>query len=97
MNDEDIDNPSSDPSDTGPIEYYSVEYDESVQDQLVKAEQALMPLAGVRSVGLGYGPAGTRALVVGVTDTEVASQLPAEVEGLPIIATVIGEVDALNK
>ena len=63
---------------------------------LASAEARLLAIKGVTSVGIGLGPAGGEALVVGVVDAGVAVRLPREIDGVPVVVTVTGEVDALR-
>jgi hypothetical protein len=60
-------------------------------------EARLLAIPGVTSVGLGIGPAGGEAVVIGVLDAGVAVQLPSEIWGLPVVVNVTGEVDALDQ
>lgn len=58
-------------------------------------EARLLAIPGVTSVGIGHGPAGEDALTVGVVDSSVATRLPRAINGVPVVVTVTGPVDAL--
>jgi hypothetical protein len=92
-------NPGPDFSGSGPVDYRPVEAaPRGALDRLVASEEAsLLAIPGVTSVGIGHGPAGGEAIVVGVVDAGVASRLPREIKGMPLVVTVTGPVDALRK
>jgi hypothetical protein len=93
----DIQNPAADFSGSGPVEYRPAEAAiGSALERLLASEEArLLAIPGVTSVGIGIGPAGGEALVVGVVDAGVAARLPREFNGVPLVVTVTGPVDAL--
>ncbi|MFV0383532.1 hypothetical protein [Paracoccus sp. (in: a-proteobacteria)] len=93
-----ISNPGPDFSGSGPVDYVptGTVTAETGNPLPEAAEAQLLSLPGVVSVGVGYGPAGGAALVVGVVDAGVAARLPQQIGGLSVITTVIGEVDALK-
>lgn len=94
---DDIKDPGADFSGSGPVEYAPAEVTpQGTLGELLATEQArLLAIPGVVSVGIGHGPAGGEALVVGVVDAGVAAQLPREIKGVPVVVTITGEVDAL--
>jgi hypothetical protein len=96
---DDIQNPRIDFSGSGPVEYHSAEVaSHGTLEQLLASEEVrLLAVPGVTSVGIGIGPAGGEALTVGVVDAGVAARLPLEIEGVPVVITVTGEVDALPR
>ena len=89
--------PRPDFSGSGPVEYDTADAaPRRALDQLLANEEArLLAIPGVTSVGIGLGPAGGEALAVGVVDAGVAARLPTEIDGVPVVVTVTGEVDAL--
>jgi hypothetical protein len=94
-----IKNPGTDFSGSGPVEYGPAEVaPEGALGNLLATEEArLLAVPGVTSVGIGLGPAGGEALVVGVVDAGVAARLPLEIKGVPVVVTITGEVDALPR
>jgi hypothetical protein len=60
------------------------------------AKSELMALDGVVSVGVGLGPDGEPAAVVGVSGAtaEIRATLPERIENLPVIVRKIGEIHA---
>ncbi len=95
----DIPHPTPDFSGSGPVEYSpaSVTPASGLAGLLARHEARLLAIEGVTSVGIGQGPPGGEALVVGVVDAGVTVRLPREIEGVPLIFTVTGPVDALPK
>ena len=95
----DIEKPGTDFSGSGPVEYRPAEVAPygALERLPASAEARLLAVPGVTSVGIGLGPAGGKAFVVGVVDAGVAGRLPLEVEGVPVVVTVTGEVDALPR
>ena len=82
-------------SGSGPVEYPPGVNPPVAREWLPAGEEArLLAIPGVTSVGLGVGPAGDHAVVIGVTDAGVARQLPSEVGGTPVVVEVTGEVTA---
>jgi len=92
----DTEHSGTDFSGSGPVEYRPAEASQRAAVGRLPAseEDRLLAIPGVTSVGLGVGPEGGDALVVGVVDAGVAPQLPTEVGGLPVVVIVTGEVDA---
>ncbi len=95
----DIEKSGTDFSGSGPVEYRPAEAEPGAAvGRLPASEEArLLAIPGVTSVGLGIGLAGEEAVVIGVLDAGVAAQLPSEIEGLPVVVNVTGEVDALDQ
>lgn len=93
---DDIQDPVADFSGSGPVEYRPAEVapQGTPQQLLASHEGRLLDIPGVTSVGVGYGPAGGEAIVVGVVDAGVTASLPAHIGGVPIVVTVTGVVDA---
>ena len=56
----------------------------------------LMSMDGVVMVGEGADELGRPAIVVGVKERHHLKAVPRNVEGVPVIVSVIGEVDALK-
>lgn len=96
---DDIKNSDPDFSGSGPVEYRPADVaPEGALGNLLATEEArLLAVPGVTSVGIGLGPAGGEALVVGVVDAGVSAHLPQEIEGVPVVVTITGEVDALSR
>lgn len=94
-----IDDPNKNFSGSGPVQYSPAETTpkSDIAKALAEYEQQLLSVAGVTSVGIGFGPAGGEAIEVGVTDAGVAENLPSDIAGIPVIVSVIGEVDALPR
>ena len=86
-------------SGSGPVDYRPVETapHQALERLLAGREAQLLAIPGVTSVGIGLGPAGGEAIVVGVVDAGVAARLPLEIMGTPLVVTVTGEVDALRR
>lgn len=93
----DAEHPGTDFSGSGPVEYRPTEgAPPTALGQVLASEEArLLSIPGVTSVGLGHGPAGGDAIVIGVMDPGVAARLPSEIAGLPVVVEVTGEVNAL--
>jgi hypothetical protein len=95
------DKPYSPPdfSGSGPVEYHPAPAAPASDAArlLAREETRLLAIDGVTSVGIGLGPPGRQALVVGVVDAGVAARLPGQIGGLPLIVRVTGSVDALIK
>jgi hypothetical protein len=92
----DIQNRGPDFSRAGPVEYSPAEARTwgALERLLASEEPRLLAIPGVISVGIGIGRPGEEALVVGVVDAKVAVRLPREINGVPLIVTVTGPVDA---
>lgn len=95
----DIENTGPDFTGSGPVEYRPAEAaPRGALARLRSGEEArLLAIPGVTSVGIGFGPAGGEALAVGVVDAGVAARLPREINGVPLVITVTGPVDALRR
>lgn len=93
----DAEHPGTDFSGSGPVEYRPTEgAPPTALGRVLASEEArLLSIPGVTSVGLGHGPAGGEAVVIGVVDPGVAARLPSEIAGLPVVVEVTGEVNAL--
>ena len=92
----DIEDPESNFANSGPVEYHPAEAapHTELQQILAREEARLLAIPGVVSVGIGTGPPGGEALVVGVSDAGVAARLPRQIEGVPLVITVTGPIDA---
>lgn len=95
----DVKNPKPDFSGSGAVEYHpaAASADSGHVHLVARVEAQLLAIPGVTSVGVGIGPAGQEALVVGVVDAGVAARLPSDAEGIPLMVQVTGRVDALIK
>ncbi|HEX8404345.1 MAG TPA: hypothetical protein VF670_06980 [Duganella sp.] len=91
--------PPPDFSGAGPVEYNPapVAPASEVARLLAREEARLLAIQGVTSVGIGLGPPGREALVVGVVDAGVAARLPPQIDGVPLVVKVTGTVEALAK
>ena len=94
----DIPNPEPDFSGAGPVEYSPAEAAPrgALEGLRAREEARLLAVPGVTSVGIGLGPAG-EALAVGVVDAGVAALLPRAIDGVAVVVTVTGPVDALRQ
>jgi hypothetical protein len=92
----DIEDPGPNFSSSGPVEYRPAEAVHSgVLEKLLASEEArLLAVPGVTSVGICLGSPGGEALAVGVVDAGVAASLPREINGVAVVVTVTGPVDA---
>jgi len=54
----------------------------------------LMALSGVVAVGETLDATGREAILIGVKTARSLARLPREVDGVPVVSQVIGEVDA---
>ncbi len=95
----DIQDPGEDFSGSGPVEYNPTQTTHRGTSEAVLAseEARILAIEGVTSVGIGHGPAGGEALVIGVVDAGVAGRLPIQIKGMPVMVTVTGPVDALPR
>jgi hypothetical protein len=66
-----------------------------IQVALAKAERQLTHRKGVKGMGMAKTPSGQDAIVVYVQNEQTLSQLPSEVDGVPVIGEVTGEIRAL--
>lgn len=89
--------PTPDFSGSGPVEYnpFPATPQSGLAGLLAREEARLLAIEGVTSVGIGHGPLGREALLIGVVDAGVAANLPKEIEGSQLIVTVTGVIDAL--
>ncbi|MNV32975.1 hypothetical protein D3C71_1243280 [compost metagenome] len=92
----DTQTPGPDFTGAGPVEYSPAEARASgtVGELLASEEARLLATPGVVSVGVSTGRPGEEALAVGVVDAGVAARLPREINGVPLVITVTGPVDA---
>jgi hypothetical protein len=95
----DIQNPGPDFSGAGPVEYRPAEAapGAGLEGVRARAEVLLLAIPGVTFVGIGHGPVGGQALAVGVLDASVAARLPREIDGVALLVTITGPVDALRR
>lgn len=93
-----IEDPGTDFSGAGPVEYrQSNSAPGSALERLLASQEArLLAIPGVTSVGIGFGPEGGEAFAVGVVDAGVAARLPREINGVPLLVTITGPVEALE-
>ena len=91
--------PGPDFSGAGPVDYHPAETQATgAAGQTLASEGArLLATPGVVSVGVTTGRPGEEALAVGVTDANVAARLPREINGVPLVITVTGPVDAQHR
>ena len=66
----------------------------SVGRILKRHQERLMRLDGVVMVGEGEDQIGRPAIVIGVRQRHHLKRIPAQVDGVAVVASVIGEVDA---
>jgi len=94
-----IQDPGPDMTGAGAVEYSPAEAVPGDRAGQLRArhEARLMAVPGVTSFGIGLGPAGGLALAVGVLDAGVVARLPREIEGVPVVVTVTGPVEALRR
>jgi hypothetical protein len=92
----DVQNPQPDFSGSGAVEYNPdhVKSRGPLELLLSRQEAQLLAIQGVTSVGISIGPTGGEALAVGVVDAGVAARLPHAIEGVPVVVSVTGPVDA---
>jgi len=66
-------------------------------DVLTRHAEKLMRMRGVMSVGLGRTADGGAAIVIGVENPlAVPENIPAEIEGVPVVIQDVGRPDALD-
>ena len=95
--------PPPDFSGSGPVEYQpaAAAPASEVARLLAREEARLLAIEGVISIGIGIGigtgagQPGREVLVVGVVDAGVASRLPTEIDGVPLVVKVTGTVRSL--
>lgn len=73
----------------------SAKADDRINVVLASSRDALMQIKGVVMVGEGQDEVGQPAILVGVKDQHSLQSIPKTVDGIRIVTTVIGEVDAL--
>jgi hypothetical protein len=84
------------PSTAGAVYYQPP--DESTSDSVLRRHEAeLMALPGVRGVGETRNDIGDPAIMVYLTNQGAASKVPSQLEGLEVVTSVVGEVDAYRK
>jgi hypothetical protein len=68
----------------------------SIENVKDRHENRLMQLPGVVSVGIGRDPTGRPAITVGLSkrSPESEKQIPGEIEGHPVVVSVIGSIRA---
>lgn len=93
----DTKNTQPDFSGSGPVEYNPApeQSDSALAPILAREENKILAIEGVTSIGIGVAPAGNEVFEVGVIDASVASQVPSEIEGVPVVITITGPVRAL--
>ncbi len=62
-----------------------------------KAEDTLLLLPGVNGVGIGRTAAGDDAIILYIRDPSVSASLPATIDGIVVIAEVVGDITPLGK
>ncbi|HEX6983750.1 MAG TPA: hypothetical protein VF170_00165 [Planctomycetaceae bacterium] len=84
-----------------PTEGGAVQYEPAARAASSRAGAALrrysdrlMMIPGVKSVGEGRGAVGEPSIEVGVAHSGVIKDLPKRLDGIEVVARVIGEVDA---
>lgn len=60
----------------------------------MRAEERLMALEGVVSVGVGLDDDGREAIVVGIATAESVVAVPHDVDGVPVVVREVGEMRA---
>jgi hypothetical protein len=95
----DIEDPGTNFSGSGPLEYRQANSapGSALERLLASQEARLLAIPGVTSVGIGFGPEGGEALAVGVVDAGVVARLPREINGVPLVVTITGPVEALGQ
>jgi len=68
---------------------------DGIQGALVKAEQQLLNRKGFKGLGMTKLVGGQDAIIVYVEDQQTLKQLPADVDGIPVVGEVTGEIRAL--
>lgn len=94
-----IEDPGPNFSGSGPVEYHPGEaLQGGVLAKVLASEEArLLAVPGVTSVGICLDSPGVEALAVGVVDAGVAASLPREINGVAVVVTVTGPVEALRQ
>lgn len=88
--------PGPDYSGSGAVDYSpaGTEQGSAIEALLASEEPRLLSIPGVVSVGVAIGGPGGHVLAVGVTDAGAAARLPKEIQGVPLVISVTGEIDA---
>lgn len=64
-------------------------------DRVRRAHEArLLGVEGVVGVGLGQTSIGDDAIVVYLRDRHAARRLPSDIDGVPVVTNVTGDIDA---
>ena len=94
-----IDGTGPDFSSSGHVEYKPAEATPVgvAERALASQEKNLLAIGGVTSVGLCPSPHGGQAIMVGVVDAGIESKLPRAIQGIPVLVTVTGPVDAFSR
>lgn len=81
---------------TGIYQIVGCDMSTSIQDAKGKHEQELMAMPGVVSVGIGRGPDGEQAIIVGLEEAlpDTQENLPKRLEGYPVYTRIIGPIKA---
>ena len=78
---------------------YNPDDDQTVGDRiqaaLAEAERQLTHRKGVKGMGMAKTSEGEDAIVVYVEDQQALSQVPAAVDGVPVICEITGEIRPL--
>jgi hypothetical protein len=93
-----FENPSFDnpPTGRGEVSYQPQEppATSAIANVLRKHEARLMAIPGVKGVGESFGPVGNPAIQVFIAHSGVAPSIPPVLDGVEVVTTVVGEVDA---
>ena len=70
--------------------------DMDISEVKVRHEQELLAMPGVVSVGIGLAADGEQAIIIGITEDDVAlkAKLPATLEGHPVVVRITGKIKA---
>ncbi|TVR79551.1 MAG: hypothetical protein EA405_12495 [Rhodospirillales bacterium] len=68
-----------------------------VAEVLARHQDALFARAGVTMTGEGIDVSGRPAIVIGVRSSADLAGLPTEIEGIPVVAQVIGEISVQDR
>jgi hypothetical protein len=58
-------------------------------------ESRLLAIDGVEGVGIGQNQSGDDAILVFIRDSSVVPRLPTQIEGVPVVTVVTGEIRPL--
>ncbi|HMA05875.1 MAG TPA: hypothetical protein VKO45_08115 [Methanomicrobiales archaeon] len=69
-----------------------------IREVKIRYEERLLSMAGVVSVGIGKGPDGRPAIVVGLDRPrpEILPEIPGELEGYRVRVEIVGRARALG-